>query len=252
LIARQGRDQYVQAPKFCTMKNWIFSLLGSCLIFCPIDSQAQTSNTNGDGSSRAKQFKFIEGIEISREPLKQYVTQTDTQPVKKKESAATPHRELFVPIEKSNNIQFKYAQIMDCEVESITNLALYDFVEQWWQTRYRYGGNNQTGIDCSAFACQLMKEVYFIDLPRTSSEQYQQCARLNRASIAEGDMVFFGKRGRVNHVGVYLGDGYFVHASTNNGVIISNLNDTYYSTRYLGAGRISNSNKQDLTSTNDY
>jgi cell wall-associated NlpC family hydrolase len=234
------------------MKNLILSFLGSCLVFSAHDARAQTSHNPGNSSSQASKFKFIEGIEISREPARQYVIETHSQTAKKKGIAPTPARELISPIERSNKIQFKYAQIMDCEVESVTNLALYDFVEQWWQTRYRYGGNNQAGIDCSAFTCMLMKEVYFIDVARTSSEQYQQCTRLNKSEIAEGDMVFFGKRGKVTHVGVYLGDGYFVHASTNNGVIISNLSDAYYGARYLGAGRIDMVKNQDVTSANDY
>ena len=135
-------------------------------------------------------------------------------------------------------IQFKYAIILNTEVESLKNKKLYRFIDQWLDTRYSYGGSDKSGIDCSSFAGRLEKEIYNHDLPRNSRQQYKACDKISIADAAEGDLVFFNTRGGVSHVGVYLANGYFVHASTSSGVIISNLEENYYKERFLSAGRV--------------
>ena len=94
---------------------------------------------------------------------------------------------------------------------------------------------------CSAFACSLFAAVYGITgLPRTSKEQYDATRRVNRDDLQEGDLVFFhtlGKHRTVTHVGVYLRNNKFIHASIS-GVMISDMNDGYYDKHYVGAGRI--------------
>ena len=139
--------------------------------------------------------------------------------------------------EACNAMQFKYAQLMDTEIEAISNLALFSFIEEWWNTSYRYGGTTKKGIDCSALTSLLLSTVYAIGIPRTARDQYAACDKIDRNELQEGDLVFFNTRGGISHVGVYLSNDHFVHASTSNGVTISSLNDDYYSKRFLGAGR---------------
>ncbi len=67
----------------------------------------------------------------------------------------------------------------------------------------------------------------------------QKVKKLKKTDLLEGDLVFFNTRGGVSHAGVYLGNGYFVHASVHAGVTINSLNDAYYSRKYIGGGRIS-------------
>jgi lipoprotein Spr len=77
-------------------------------------------------------------------------------------------------------------------------------------------------------------------LPRTAREQYKASERISRTELKEGDLVFFNTRGGVSHVGIYLQNNKFIHASVSNGVVVSDMFDAYYLKRYVGAGRMEN------------
>ena len=139
-----------------------------------------------------------------------------------------------------SSLQFKYAQLLNSNVELVTNTSLIGFIDDWWGTKYRYGGTTKKGIDCSSFTGLLMGSVFGFALPRTAKQQYSVCSKLNKDDMLEGDLVFFNTRGGVSHVGVYLGDGYFVHSSSSAGVTINSLNESYYSRKFIGGGRIEN------------
>jgi lipoprotein Spr len=144
-----------------------------------------------------------------------------------------------VNIEKVDKVLFKYAIMLDIPVEYLGNQSsLFDFIEDWYGTPYKYGGNDRRGIDCSGFSGTLMSNVFAISVPRTSKEQYQNCQKVSKSELKEGDLVFFNIRGRgVSHVGVYLANNKFVHASVNSGVVISDLGEGYYSSKFMGGGR---------------
>ena len=137
------------------------------------------------------------------------------------------------------DLQFKYAILLDIPVEQMMDHEFIRFMEHWYGTHYRMGGTDTTGIDCSGFAIQYMRYFHQIDLPRTSREQYAQTTRISKTELQEGDLVFFrtGRKKVISHVGVYLRNNKFAHASTSNGVMISDLDEPYYSSRYAGAGR---------------
>ena len=120
----------------------------------------------------------------------------------------------------------------------MTNQSLYQFIEEWLGTRYQFGGTSKSGIDCSSFSGLLQKNIYGFDLPRNARQQYENAEKINFNEIKEGDLLFFNTRGGVSHVGVYLFNNYFVHASTSQGVIINSLDESYYKRRFLSAGRI--------------
>lgn len=142
------------------------------------------------------------------------------------------------PIESFTALQFKYAQLIDVEVESITNRALFAIIDKWYGTRYRYGGATDKGIDCSAYTGTLVHSVFGLILARTAREQYANCFKLEREQLLQGDLVFFNTRGGISHVGLYLGNGYFTHSSTSIGVTISHLSETYWNKKFTGGGRI--------------
>jgi hypothetical protein len=144
---------------------------------------------------------------------------------------------LSVATEFCSPLQFKYAQLLNRDVESLSNFSLFSFINDWWGTKYRYGGTGRKGIDCSALTGLLLHDVFGITMPRTAKMQYAACTKLKEAEMIEGDLIFFNTRGGVSHVGVYLGEGHFVHSSCSNGVTISSLDDHYYRSKFIGGGR---------------
>lgn len=141
-------------------------------------------------------------------------------------------------IEDLDGVAFKYAMQLDVPVEIITDIPLYHFIDNWMGTPYHLGGNTQDGVDCSGFAKVLEQTIFNLSLPRTSTEQYKECHKVPVQEMQEGDLVFFGTRKGVSHVGVYLANNKFVHASTSFGVMISDLGEDYWSRRFRGAGRM--------------
>lgn len=128
-------------------------------------------------------------------------------------------------------------------LEDQDDLGLYAFVADWIGTPYRYGSHSKKGTDCSGFAYLLYLDVYEKNIGRSSSHSLMsQSKRVSKNDLKEGDLVFFNinnrRGGRASHVGVYLKDNKFVHASTRQGVIISSLNESYYSRTFIGGGRI--------------
>lgn len=107
------------------------------------------------------------------------------------------------------------------------------------ETPYRYGNSSTEGTDCSGFTRTTL-EAIAVPLKRSAREQYQQGESLNKNELTFGDLVFFNTRRKAfpGHVGIYLGDDLFVHASTSSGVIVSSLNEDYYKKRYVGARRV--------------
>ncbi len=134
----------------------------------------------------------------------------------------------------------KYADMIEEDAHDINNYPLYRFIDQWYGAKYKYGGSDMSGIDCSAFSQKLYDKVYGTGIVRTAKEQRKSSERIKDYDDAtEGDLVFFRiHRIRVSHVGVYLANGYFVHASRSHGVTISNLNTPYWRRRYAGCGRM--------------
>lgn len=179
------------------------------------------------GIGQKKSAKFIEGIEIKAEPVN---ANRPVETAGKNDGSAA--------IENFSSIQFKYAQLLDVEVESLSNLTLFKEIERWMGTRYRYGGATEKGIDCSAYTGTIVHRVFGLVLPRTARDQYANCIKLEKEELQQGDLVFFNTRGGISHVGIYLGNGYFTHASTSIGVTISNLSETYWNRKFISGGRL--------------
>ena len=141
-------------------------------------------------------------------------------------------------IEKLTPLQLKFGLLLNTEVESIRNVKLFSLIDEWLGTAYRLGGTDKKGIDCSAFMQVLSMGVFSINLPRTAREQYNYAVSIETSELKEGDLVFFQSGGVISHVGFYLQNNKFVHASSSEGVMISDLNDSYWAKRFSGAGRI--------------
>ena len=123
------------------------------------------------------------------------------------------------------------------------NKALQKEVKEWIGVPYKYGGHSKDGADCSGLVMEVYLKVYNIKLYRNSREIYNKnCKPIEKKELREGDLVFFGKDGvtTINHVGIYLNDNKFVHASSSKGVMINDLNESYYLERYITSGRVIN------------
>ncbi len=113
-------------------------------------------------------------------------------------------------------------------------------VIKFLDTPYKYGGNAEDGIDCSGFTRQIFLNALNIELPRSAREQFNIGEKVEREDLSFGDLVFFNtqRRSFPGHVGIYIGDDQFIHASRTLGVTISSLEEAYYKKRYVGAKRI--------------
>lgn len=101
---------------------------------------------------------------------------------------------------------------------------------------YVYGASGPNAFDCSGFT-KFIYNYFSKELPRTSEAQYNSGKKIDRKDIQTGDLVFFNTDSNFGHVGIYIGDGDFIHASSSKGVTISSLNDGYYNDKYAGAVR---------------
>ena len=143
-----------------------------------------------------------------------------------------------VHIEDAGSLHLKFALLLNVEVERVPQLPVMVLIDDWWGTRYRLGGNDRNGIDCSGFTCMLYNNLFQTQLPRTAREQYQALRSIDPSELREGDLVFFTTGSTITHVGFYLQNNKFAHASTSEGVTISDLNDRYWQARFAGAGRL--------------
>lgn len=114
-------------------------------------------------------------------------------------------------------------------------------MDKYLGVRYRYGGTGVTGMDCSGFVSRVFLDALDIKLPRSSAAQAKVGVAVSKSKLKFGDLVFFKiRRNRISHVGIYVGDNNFVHASTKLGVIVSSLNERYYKRTYATARRLGN------------
>lgn len=145
----------------------------------------------------------------------------------------------FIPIFASFII-FSGFGATNTEAASVSDVTTT--AKQYLKAPYLYGGTSiEYGIDCSAYTRFVFSKLG-INLPRTSAAQYQLGSKVAKSDLQEGDLVFFNTTGRgVSHVGIYIGNGQFISATTSSGVKIDSINDPYYwGSKYIGAKRVAN------------
>ncbi len=187
-------------------------------------------------------IEFLDNISVK--PGKVYLKKAsdalDAEPV-----SASPTRKDKMPdnltdVEKANWLQLKYSIQMDIAVEEIQNIPLLQKIDEWWGTPYALGGNSKRGVDCSYFTLDVMNAIYNTNLKRTAAEQYEQSEKIDWSDLKEGDLIFFKTDGSrsISHVGIYMTNNKFAHASTSQGVTISDLSEPYWQKRLYSLGRV--------------
>lgn len=122
------------------------------------------------------------------------------------------------------------------------DLRLYTEAVKWLGTPYKYGGNTLAGVDCSGLVHNIYKTVYDIHLERKAEDIYKKnCRKIPTNSLMPGDLVFFdtkNNRRKVNHMGIYLKDKVFLHASSSRGVVLNKMDEKYYRKSLVKGGRV--------------
>ena len=130
------------------------------------------------------------------------------------------------------------------DIELNDNWPLMLEASSWLGTPYRYGGNTRSGIDCSGLNVAIYKSVYNRQLQRNSRQQYEtDCHKVKQKNLKQGDLVFFAiadkvNASNINHTGIYLKNGRFIHASTSRGVVVDQLDTPYYTKYWVAGGRV--------------
>jgi lipoprotein Spr len=224
-------------------------LLASCANMKPLAfANSRQSATVATGETNSKEVKFLDNIS-SDIPVKTDNKDTPGARISPEEKNKTEKFEDIhhdapitsdrtVSIEKANSLQFKYALLLNTDVERVQDIPLYASIDEWYGTRYRMGGTTKAGVDCSAFVQSVFSSAFGASLPRTAYEQYKATQRISRTALEEGDLLFFNTRGGVSHVGIYLQNNKFVHASSSGGVMISDMFEPYYVRHFIAAGRV--------------
>ncbi|MDD2166320.1 NlpC/P60 family protein [Glaesserella parasuis] len=126
------------------------------------------------------------------------------------------------------------AKFASAEKQDVTQKVM-NVYRQWAGTRYRLGGESKAGIDCSAFVQAIMDSAFSQHFPRSTAEQRHMGKSISKSELRPGDLVFFRKN---NHVGVYIGNGKFVHASSSQGVTTSSMSERYWAKSYTQSRRV--------------
>jgi lipoprotein Spr len=215
-------------------------------IYQPVSAQAKQVSLN----SSKGDVKFLDDVSVEVAPINTSNSDPSTVFTSKKSETVLNSKKVVESsskpeIEAAQKLQFKYALILDTEVEMVKNINLVSLIDEWMGTRYRLGGTSKSGIDCSAFMQVLFTGIYGISLPRTAREQYNMSQRISRTDLKEGDLIFFNTTGGVSHVGMYLQNNKFVHASSS-GVTISDIFDEYWVKRFIGVGRVQDSQESSV------
>ncbi len=126
--------------------------------------------------------------------------------------------------------------------EDDPNMLLYIEAAKWVGTRYKYSGTGESGVDCSGLTNQIYKAVYKKTLNRSSADIARyNVTDIDKSLLEPGDLIFFATLGNakaITHVGVYLKDNRFIHASSKVGVVVNDLSQDYYRRTFVKCGRV--------------
>jgi len=155
------------------------------------------------------------------------------------------------PDEQDGLVKEYFSQIMGVALSTTSNVKLFQFVYDWVGTPYHFGGETRKGIDCSAFTKEVYSKVFNLTIKRNSRDIFSMVSPVGKDDLKEGDLVFFKIHSRkISHIGIYLGNNRFAHASSR-GVAVSSLDDAYYSRYFYRGGRLLDAFKKEIEESPD-
>jgi cell wall-associated NlpC family hydrolase len=224
---------------------FLFAAFSSCSALKTLSSSHDNSSTASSSSSNSSAPSFIDNISVTPGASGEKPSVVKSRNGNGTTATEAPKRIKAVNLNPGETnpavLQMKYATILNVSADKLTNIPLLQDIDHWWGTQYCLGGNTEDCIDCSGFTQTIMRDVYALNIPRVASDQYDSTLRIDDNQLSEGDLVFFHTTGRghsITHVGVYITNNHFAHASTSGGVTISTLDDPYWKPKYVAAGRV--------------
>jgi len=219
----------IRAQLYRNIAMLLLSTLASCSLFKPLPASKKQKTPS----------PFFDNISVTLDSRYRAVKSNEQVVIGEDNGQTETHYGYAMPgIEYLPPVVFRYAVLLDIEVENLNNRKLVEYVHQWWGVPYRIGGSSMEGIDCSGFVKGLALDAFGVNLPRTSREQADFCKEIDIKDLKEGDLVFFSQGRSISHVGLYVSNNKFVHASTSMGVVISDLDEPYWKKRFVKAGRM--------------
>jgi len=212
-------------------------LLGSCSTLKPLNFINSKPAVVSPDNAEAK-VKFLDNIDGQPDVAKTQTKSSEKEIAVKNEKKSEDISALRNSANAVSSLQLKYATLLNTDPSQLQNQLLFENIDEWYGTRYCLGGTTKSGIDCSAFVAVIYAGVFGVALPRTARDQYGTTKHISRTELKEGDLLFFNTRGGVSHVGIYLQNNKFVHASAAKGVTISDMFEPYYLQHFIGAGRV--------------
>lgn len=198
----------------------VFVLFGTACSSSSINKRYNGTRVNNSEEESSHRF-------TSANDSKTYLSEFDEEPIEDK------------PVDIKEFLDEKNSEINHSVKLTAREKIMMEIVK-YLNTPYQYGGNDSNGIDCSAFTKNVFENSISFSLPRTASEQYKKGKNVaNKNQLKFGDLLFFNttQNSYPGHVGIFLGDNLFAHASFSKGVTVSSLKSTYFNSRYIGAKR---------------
>lgn len=223
------------------MKIIVFVLTVSLLIGCGASSPRFAGEKKTEDKQYQKRKSAIRfSSKVKEEEMREDDRKVDVKDVKARFSSAKN----VPPVEKKNigKDEIKKSEPVaptQTSVAGFERQKMMDAILAWMGTPYDYGGESKSGTDCSGFTMQIFKESAGIDLPRTTEDQVKLGFAVAKEDLKFGDLIFFNTTGEnPSHVGIYIGDDMFAHASVSFGVTLSSMYSSYYKKRYTEARRV--------------
>ena len=211
-------------------------VLSGCKSLGKLTSKDQSSATKVQGSSSSMPRGFLDNLAVLPGEVKLAGVKVTAPPV-------APANTQTLLYDAALTLPNKYANLLGVAPTDLTNALLLSQMEKWFGTQYCFGGSTDSCIDCSSFTQVILRDVYNVKIPRNSQQQFDASTKIEVENLKEGDLVFFNTVSAsmvITHVGVYVCNNKFVHASTSKGVTINDLSEKYFAKAFRGAGRFIN------------